>query len=80
MSEHTRTLDRFKYHLEDIECDFCLHSKPKRKVHKKRCREEACRFEDIRQEAIENGRTKRKRGFFSMQNHIVPREVACHAQ
>ena len=80
MTSQTRILDCFKYHLEDIECDFCLHSKPKRKVHKKRCREEACRFEDIRHEAAIDGRIKRKRGFFKMHNHIIAKGVAYHAQ
>ena len=80
MTQHSRIVNRFEYHTEDIECSFCLHSKPKRKVHKNRCQKEACRFEDIRQEAVINGRIKRKRGFLSMQNHIIPKGVACHAQ
>jgi len=80
MTQHSRILDRFEYHLEDLECEFCLHSMAKRKAHKNRCREESCRFEGIRRKAAINGRIKRNRGFFSMQNHITPKEVACHAQ
>ncbi|MCL2222088.1 MAG: hypothetical protein FWC20_07625 [Oscillospiraceae bacterium] len=80
MTAHTRTLDRFEYHLEDVDCDFCLHSKPKRKGRKTCCGEDPCHYEDIRLKAAENGRIKRKRGYFKMPDKIISQEVAYHAQ
>jgi len=66
MSQYTRILDRFEYHLEDLPCEFCKHSKKKSKAHKNGCRKETCRFDDIRKEAAKNGREKRRRGHFKM--------------
>ena len=64
MTEHTRILNRFEYHTEDLDCAVCLYYKGRRKAHKNGCWEETCRFEDIRREAAENGRIKRKPGWF----------------
>ena len=66
MTEFTRFHDRFEYHTEDLNCCDCLYRiiKSKRKNKDTGCGEEACRFEDIRREALENGRIKRPRGYF----------------
>jgi len=67
MSEYTRMHDRFQYHLEDVNCVDCLYFKEnriERHANGNGCGEEHCRFEDIRQDAIKNGRIKRKRGHF----------------
>ena len=66
MTEYTRFYDRFEYHAEDVNCADCLYRKLKSERENKNtgCGEEACRFEDIRREAIENGRIKRRRGYF----------------
>ena len=66
MTEFTRFQQRFAYHTEDINCCDCLHRKLKsERINKETgCGEEACRYEDIRQEALANGRIKRKRGHF----------------
>jgi hypothetical protein len=47
-----------------MDCCYCLHNKRKSKKYKNGCREETCRFEGIRQDAIANGRIKRFRGWF----------------
>jgi len=62
MTEYTRILNRFEYHAEDAECEYCLHTKGKNKEHINGCQEEICRYIDIRREAIANGRIKRKKG------------------
>ena len=64
MTEYTRISDRFEYHTEDLDCSYCLYYKRKSKFHKNGCHEETCRYEDIRREAVENGRIKRKPGWF----------------
>ena len=64
MTEYTRISDRFEYHVEDLDCSCCLYYKRKSKQHKTGCHEESCRFEDVRHEAVENGRILRKRGWF----------------
>jgi hypothetical protein len=46
------------YYLEDTDCIYCLHYKGK----KRGCSLTACSCEDIKIEAIANGRFKRKRG------------------
>jgi len=51
MTDNTRILDRFEYHLKDIDCRDCIYFKGKRKQQKNGCWEEFCRFSDIRQEA-----------------------------
>jgi len=64
MTDNTRIYNRFEYHLEDIDCPYCLYYKRRSKLNKHGCGLDACRFEDIRQDAIENGRIKRPRGWF----------------
>jgi len=64
MTEHTRILHRFEYHLEDLNCVDCLYREKKNKHQKTGCGLDVCRFEDIRQEALANGRIKRKPGWF----------------
>ncbi|MDR2590652.1 MAG: hypothetical protein LBC71_06680 [Oscillospiraceae bacterium] len=65
----------FEYHLEDLPCEFCKHTLHKSKAHKHGCREENCRFNDIHNEAIKNGRIKRKRGHFKLKNfHSTQKE------
>lgn len=71
MSEYSRVIERFEYHLEDLDCLVCLYYKPKSKGG---CQSEICRFDDIRHEAISNGRIKRKRGHFSMRHYQKPQE------
>jgi hypothetical protein len=63
MTQHTKIYNRFEYHTEDLDCSDCLYTKRKSKFHKRGFREESCRFEDIRQEAIKKGRAKRERGW-----------------
>lgn len=65
MTEYTRISNRFKYHLEDLDCSCCLHYKRKSKNRRNGCGNEICRFEDIRLDAIDNGRIKRERGWFN---------------
>ena len=65
MTENTRTTRRFQYHVEDLDCCDCLHySKQKKKKGGTGCGLGICRFEDIREDAIANGRIKRERGYF----------------
>jgi len=66
MTQFTRIQDRFSYHTEDVNCVDCLYHKRKseRKNKETGCGEQSCRFEDIRREALENGRIKRPRGYF----------------
>jgi len=64
MTEYTRTYDKFEYHTEDLNCPDCLYYKRKSKKHKYGCWEDSCRFEDIRREALENGRIERPKGWF----------------
>ena len=68
MTEYTRIHDRFEYHTEDLNCCDCLYRKPKSKRENKEtgCGEKICRFEDIRADAVANGRIKRKRGWFKL--------------
>ena len=63
MTEFTRFHDRFEYHLEDTQCDACLYWEGK----KIGCTLTACCCEDIKRDAIENDRIKRKRGHFKCQ-------------
>jgi len=71
MSESTRVHDRFEYHLEDLDCQFCKYSKKKSKGHKNGCRGKTCRYDDIRREAIANKRVKRKKGHFKMNHYSI---------
>ena len=49
---------KFEYHLADTECRHCLYYKGK----KQGCTLTACSCEDIKNEAVENGRIKRMKG------------------
>lgn len=60
MSEYTRIYHRFEYHEEDCHCEDCLYYQGK----KAGCANDECCCEDIRAEAIANGRYKRPRGWF----------------
>lgn len=66
MTEYTRLHDRFEYHTEDLNCSDCLHRilKSQRKNKDTGCGEEACRFNDIRRDAISKGRLTRPKGWF----------------
>jgi hypothetical protein len=64
MTDNTRFHNRFEYHVEDLDCSCCLFYIRRSKFKKNGCHEETCRFEDIRQEAVKNGRIKRKPGWF----------------
>jgi hypothetical protein len=79
MSENTRVHDRFEYHLEDLDCQYCKFSKKKSKKSNNGCRGKACRYDDIRRDAISNKRIKRKRGHFTMyHNSIGEKEEYSH--
>ena len=60
MSQHTRIHNRFEYFVEDLKCEYCLFNKRKSKSNCNGCQEEFCRFADIKNEAVKNGRTERK--------------------
>ena len=62
MTENTRTTNQFEYRAEDLDCQYCLHTKCSEKVHENGCLENSCRFEDIRKEAADSGRTARSKG------------------
>ena len=64
MTLNTRILRRFKYHTEDLGCRYCLYCKKTAKCNPHGCGNDVCRFEDIRADAIANGRIKRERGWF----------------
>ena len=62
MSGFTKIQDHYELYAEDIDCDYCLYFKGKRKKFLNGCWEETCRFEQLRREAIEKGRIIRKKG------------------
>jgi len=62
MSEKTNTSNSTDLYLNDLSCQYCLYTKRKTKKYKNGCREDKCRFEDIRKEAAKSGRIKRKKG------------------
>jgi hypothetical protein len=59
-TQNTRVYDKFEYHLDDLDCQFCANFR-NRGGHG--CGRSVCEFEDIKREAIANGRIKRKRGW-----------------
>jgi len=61
MTENTRIHNRFEYHLEDVDCRDCLYTKRTKKGVNNGCGEQTCRFNDIRNKAIKNGRIKRNK-------------------
>ena len=62
MPGNIRKYDRFEYYQEDTDCLWCLYYQGK----KLGCKLEKCCCEDIRADAIANGRIKRKRGWFRL--------------
>jgi len=65
MTENTRMLHRFEYHVEDLDCRDCLYYERKTKSREAGCGLDSCPFEGIRQDAIANGRLHRPKGWFS---------------
>ena len=69
---YTRIQDRFQYHLEDCECKHCLYWKGKKRGLAGRdascspmrpgCSLTACCCEDIKNDALANGRIERQKG------------------
>jgi len=60
--DNVRTVNKWQgYFLEDTDCVNCLYYKGK----KRGCTLTSCCCEDIKREAKEKGRIKRKRGFNS---------------
>ena len=57
MKDNVRIVDKFAYHLVDCDCQYCANRG------KRACKLIGCAFEDIKQEAIANGRIERKRGW-----------------
>jgi len=51
LKQNVHIFGKFNYHLEDLDCCYCLN--------KKTCDKKTCEFTDIRQEAIANGRIAR---------------------
>jgi len=58
-TQNTRTLDRFEYYLEDMDCPMCRYWRGK----KKGCSRAVCCCEDERADTIAHGRIKRRRGW-----------------
>ena len=56
-TDYTRIYDRFQYHLADTDCSVCLYWKGS----KHGCSLTACCCEDIKNEAIADGRIKRRK-------------------
>lgn len=59
-TDFTRTCDKFQYHVEDVLCRYCANFRKR-----VGCGREVCEFEDIKRDAVANGRIARKRGYFS---------------
>jgi len=66
MSEHTRIHDKFEYHLEDLNCSYCLYGDKKTNFYRNCKKNKTCYFIDIRLEAIKNKRIKRPPGWFKL--------------
>jgi hypothetical protein len=64
MTDFTRIQRKFEYHVEDVACPDCLHYKHRTKANPHGCGFGVCPYEDIRQDAIANGRFKRPKGYF----------------
>ena len=60
MGKTVRQFNKFQYFAEDCDCQYCVYYGGK----KRGCTLTACCCDDIRQDAINNGRLKRKRGWF----------------
>ncbi len=61
MSRTVRYLNRFEYHLEDFDCEFCLHYDSEKK---RGCTLARCCCEEEKREALAHNRIKRPRGWF----------------
>ena len=59
MTPYTRIYNKFEYHLEDCDCRYCSNYLGK----KRGCKLDKCCCEDIKLDAIKNGRIKRKKGW-----------------
>ncbi|GHU35054.1 hypothetical protein FACS1894105_02990 [Clostridia bacterium] len=57
---NTHVFDKFEYHLEDFDCQFCANYR-KRGGHG--CGRTKCEFQDLRDECIAAGRIKRGKGW-----------------
>ena len=64
MSQYTRRHNKFEYHLEDLDCEYCLYYDKNRKNKPLGCDRSECCCGDIRADAIANGRVIRDRGWF----------------
>ena len=60
MTQNTRIHDRFEYHVEDLNCYYCMYIQRVSKLYKRGCGIELCGFKDIAIDAITSGRIKRK--------------------
>jgi len=56
VKQNVYVFEKFEYYAEDLNCSLCLH--------RNECVQKDCPFEDIREEAIANGRIERERGYF----------------
>ncbi|MCL2167302.1 MAG: hypothetical protein FWH49_08465 [Clostridiales bacterium] len=63
MSRTIRNYGSFKYYEEDCLCEYCRYNKRKGKGKKHGCGRDICCCEDIRADAVANGRIKRERGW-----------------
>ena len=66
--------DRFEYHMEDLDCTYCLHRKRKSKNNKSGCKLEACPYMDIAHDATANGRVRRKSIPVMCENGVCEKE------
>jgi hypothetical protein len=57
-NSNVRILSRFQYHVEDCACVVCLYWKGQ----KRGCSLTTCCCEDIKADALANGRIERERG------------------
>jgi len=58
MSRNVQVANKFQYHMEDMDCFYCLHYGGK----KRGCKLEKCCCEEEKRYAIAHNRIKRKRG------------------
>jgi len=64
MSISTDKTENFEYHMEDVDCRYCQYYMPRTRRNRHGCREETCRFEEVRREAISGGKIKRSPKWF----------------
>jgi hypothetical protein len=63
MSGNANKYTKFEYHLEDLDCEFCLYYDKKRKNKVLGCDRADCCCGDIRADAITDGRVIRDKGW-----------------